>query len=478
MNVVTIVLDTFRADIIGPGKKLSFVETPNLDRLASESVVFDQAFGEGQPTLQIRRAFFTGRRSFPWRYNFDRRGHWHHAAGWHKIPPEQDTLAEILLSRGYMTGLISDVYHMFKPTMNYWRGFATYEFIRGQESDNYKGGTPDMIEEAIKRHVREPINWSRHSTLIQYLLNMRERQCEEDYLCAQVFRKAADWLDDNATNKPFMLWVEAFDPHEPWDPPPAYADEYCPDYDGKDFVFPGTGYEQGPMSEKEIERTKALYFGEVTFLDKWIGHLLAKIDELRLWDDTLVIVLSDHGTQVMDQGAFGKGPSELHPFNTGIVWQLRHPDGPRDKRIDKFVQSHDVMPTILDLLDVPYDTDGTSVWPLVTGEVESIRDSIITGWAGWAEGNAVGRASVRDDRWNFVISAGEEDPNPELYDLQADPDEVNNVYAQHPEVVADRQRQVEALIGQPLPGRMNEVCDPAPAPLGVYLAKRFAKEGT
>nr|MBC8228070.1 hypothetical protein [bacterium] len=77
MNLICICLDTFRADIVGEGKKLSFVETPNLDAFARESTIFDRAFGEGQPTLQIRRAMFTGNRSFPWRYNFDRRGHWH-----------------------------------------------------------------------------------------------------------------------------------------------------------------------------------------------------------------------------------------------------------------------------------------------------------------------------------------------------------------------------------------------------------------
>ncbi|MFH1928292.1 MAG: hypothetical protein ABIK79_09015, partial [Chloroflexota bacterium] len=86
MNLIVICLDTFRADMIGPGKKMSYVETRNLDAFARESVCFGQAYGEGQPTLQMRRAFFTGRRSFPWRYNFDRRGHWHHAPGWHKIP--------------------------------------------------------------------------------------------------------------------------------------------------------------------------------------------------------------------------------------------------------------------------------------------------------------------------------------------------------------------------------------------------------
>ncbi len=472
MNVVVICLDTFRHDIIGPGKKMSFVDTPNLDQMAEESVVFDQAYGEGQPTLQIRRAFFTGRRSFPWKYNFDRRGHWHHAPGWHKIPPEQDTIAEILSKRGYVTGLVSDVYHMFKPTMNYWRGFSTWYFIRGQESDNWKAAPLDTIEAEMLKHVREPVNWRKHSTLAQYLLNMRGREQEEDYSVAKVMLNACDWLDDNARNKPLMLWVEAFDPHEPWDPPTSYADKYCPDYDGKDFLMPGAAYEHGQPTEQEIERIKALYYGEVTFVDKWVGAVLEKIDALKLRDDTVVIVLSDHGTQVMDKGVFGKSAQFLHPFNTGIVWQMRHPGGPAGKRIDQYVQSHDVMPTILDLLDVPFETDGASVWPLATGKVDSIRDTIVCGWAEFANGNAVARCSVRTDKWNFVHAVGREEKTPELYDIVNDPDEDNNVITQHPEVAEELIPHIEALTGRPIETRLTEVCDPEPVPMAYYVQSR------
>ena len=112
MNVVCICLDTFRADIVGEGKKYSHVRTPNLDAFAADSIRFTRAFGECQPTLQIRRGLFTGRRSFPFRFNFDRRGHWHHAPGWHKIPPDQDTIAEVLLARGYLTALIADTVNL------------------------------------------------------------------------------------------------------------------------------------------------------------------------------------------------------------------------------------------------------------------------------------------------------------------------------------------------------------------------------
>lgn len=470
MNFVCICLDTFRADIIGKNRKLSFVETPNLDAFASESIVFNQAFGEGQPTLQIRRAMFTGRRSFPWRYNFDRRGHWHHAAGWHKIPPEQDTIAEILLKNGYMTGFFADTYHMFKPTMNYSRGFVNYDFTRGQESDNWRGGSFGQIEDQFEQHVRQIGNYKRHSTLVQYLLNMRDRKNEEDYLCAQVFRKAAQWLSDSVDNQPFFLWIDSFDPHEPWDPPKKYADLYCPDYTGKDFIMPGAAYEGGvEPSPKELERISALYFGEVTFVDKWVGHLFNKIDELDLWDDTIVMVTSDHGTQILDHGRFGKGAGKLHPFNTRINWLIRHPDLSQ-QHVDAFVQSHDLMPTALHLLGIDYTfCDGVNVLPLVSGGCESIRDHVVTGWAGWNDGPAMGRASVRDKEWNYTVAVGKNDPNPELFHLSSDPEEKKNVADEHPEIIAKQRQRLESVLGQPLPAVQNEISDgAAPAPLRAY----------
>ena len=472
LNLVVICLDTFRADMIGDDKKLSFVQTPNLDQFAGESVSFEQAFGEGQPTLQIRRAMFTGMRSFPWRYNFDRRGHWHHAAGWHKIPPEQETLAEILVRQGYMTALIADTYHMFKSTMNYTRGFVNYEFVRGQESDNWRGGSLRHIEDQLKQHVRDVSHAS--PTLIQYLLNMRGRLSEEDYLCARVFQNAAQWLEDSTENQPFCLWVDSFDPHEPWDPPKSYTDRYAPGYDGLDFIMPGDAYRGKKPSEEELERVKALYFGEATFVDRWVGLLLEKLDALNLRDNTIVMVTCDHGTQILDHGHFGKGPNKLHPFNTQILWHVRHPDGPSGRKIQPFVQSHDLMPTALNLLGYPASfCDGEDVWPLVTGGKASIRDHVITGWAGWNDGPAKGRASVRDHSWNYTVAVGYSDDGSELFHLPDDPAETNNVIAEHPEIERKQKARLEALLGQPAEMPMNEITDSnAPAPMVSYLAAK------
>jgi len=470
MNLICICLDTFRADIIGKGKNLSFVETPNLDKFAGEGVNFDQAFGECQPTLQMRRTFFTGKRSFPWHYNFDRRGMWHHAAGWHKIPPEQDTLAEILVDRGYMTGLISDTYHMFKATTNYNRGFVTYEFIRGQESDNWRGGDIKKIGKQMDHYVDHPQASALHAHLIQYLLNIQDRRREEDYFCAQVFRRGAQWLEENKSNQPFFLWVDGFDPHEPWDPPREYADYYCPNYEGKEYIF---GSLPVNATEKELERVKALYFGEVTLVDKWFGHFIHKIDKLGLRKNTIIMVLSDHGTQLMDHGRFGKDPNELHPFNTQIIWHVYHPEGPHGKHVTAFVQGHDVMPTILSLLEVPYtDVDGENAWTLVTREKEPIRDHIVIAWAGWSLGPAIGRVSVRDNEWNYICNVGKEDPNPELYYVPSDPEEKKNIAPEQPEVVSKQRKRIEAVLKQPLPGMMNELCDLAPSTFHQYIIRR------
>ena len=470
MNAIVVCLDTFRADLLEADSLVGEARTLCLDDFRRQGFTFERAFGEGQPTLQIRRAFFTGRRSFPWEYNYDRRGHWHHAAGWHKIPPEQDTLAEILLQRGYLTGLVADTYHMFKPTMNYTRGFATYEFVRGQETDNWRAGPVHEIQEQLARHTRNA-NPAYQGHLVQYLLNMRGRESEDDYLCARVFRSANEWLRDNAGNKPFMLWVDSFDPHEPWDPPLHYADEYS-DPCGIDFIYPHGVFQGGEPTEEELRRVRGLYLGEVSFVDKWVGTLLETVDELGLTDDTLVIITADHGTQLLDHGGFGKGVDPMYQHDSRILWLMRGPGVPAGSS-RALVQSHDMMPTILDALGVPAPADGQSVLPLLEGEVEAIRDHAVIGWAGFSDGRAQGRASVRDEYWNYSVSTGGKELNECLFDLTSDPGEHNDIAGDRPDILSMQRARVEAVMGQALPGVHNEVCDKnAPAPVSGWLKGR------
>lgn len=434
LNLICICFDTLRADIIGEGKKLSFVETHNMDNFADESIIFDRAFCEGAPTIQVRRAWFTGKRSFPWRFNVDRRGVTPTWWGWHKIPDEHTTLAEILLRRGYYTGLITDVPHYFQPTINFHRGFVNYDFIRGNGAeDPWRAGSIKMVETLAKQYKRPKL-----SRFLQYLLNIRDRKSEEDYTCAQLFIRASKWLEDSLENQPFFLWIDSFDPHEPWDPPSKYAELYS-NFDGE-------------------EKLKAQYFGEVTFADVWFGRLLEKIDDLGLLDNTIIMLLSDHGTQLLDHGHYGKQYPVTHPsqyaHDTQINWIVRHPDGPRGRHITQFVQTHDLTPTILAMLDIPFERqdsimDGENVWSLVTGEKEIIRDHVVIGWCN--------TASVRDDEWNYVTDFTlKNDPESALYHLSQDPEENCNVMGEEPNIVKKQRKRLETILGQPLPAQPTE----------------------
>jgi len=154
------------------------------------------------------------------------------------------------------------------------------------------------------------------------------------------------------------------------------------------------------------------------------------------------------------------------------VWYVRHPGGPRGRQIGAYVQSHDLMPTALDLLGIPFACEGQSVWPLVTGQATSLRDHIVCGWAGFTNGPAGGTATVRDGKWRYTVMANDPGKLEELYDLAGDPEEERNVVAEHPDVVALQRSRIETVIGGPLPAQFIEVCDPAPSPMAQFIGAR------
>ncbi len=470
MNVVVMVLDTLRYDIVHHlGSTRVYI--PNLDALRRDSVSFSAAFGEGEPTVPVRRALMTGVRSFPWRYPFDTHGLYTGNRGWHRIPPEQTTLAELLLARGYKTALIADVFHLFKATMNFTRGWLNWEFIRGQENDNWQSGSLDLIRDELGHYVPGPLDPRAHVTLVQYLLNKRAFAQVDPLTSGTVFRRGIEWLRANHDDGPFLLWLEAFDPHEPWDPPRAYADRYCPDFAGTEFIMPHAAPQVA--SDHEKERIKALYYGEITYLDEWIGRLLNTIADLDHLQDTVILFTSDHGTELLDHGRFGKNAAALHPYNTQLNWLIRHPSGVgAGHEVTAFVQGHDLFPTILDLLDIPAPeyTDaatalvGRSVWPLVRAAAgEHVpaatlaaacanRDVAITGWGSYA--------SVRSRRWSYIVNFECPEADTRLYDLAADPDENRSVAAHHPDVVRTYRHRLEDFLGQELPATLPDHFQP------------------
>jgi len=429
MNLIIICADTFRADYLGCyGNK--WIRTPHLDNFAKESVLFENAFVEGLPTGPERIVFFTGKYTLPFR-------------GWVPLSRDEITLAEILQQEGYINGLVTDNFHFFEPGINYHRGFHSFKWIRGQESDKYVsaplGDNPENYLKTgwkkIPPEKKQTPDSKEH--ISQYLRNVHSRGKEENFFAAQVIRESERWLKENAHHKNFFLWIDCFDPHEPWDPPQKYYEMYkIPKYTGPKLISPwDISLYAEDFTKEERSHIKALYAGEITFVDHWIGYLLEKIKDLNLKDNTIIVFLSDHGTFLGEHNNVCKTPKKGH--NTlyrelvKIPLMIYVPAGPQNMRIKDFVWTPDILPTILYLLKIksPFTVNGRNFWPLIEGKTDAGRSFVISGWFD------LKTYYVSTKEWSYIHTPNEK--HRELYHILQDPKETSNVIDKYP-VITDK----------------------------------------
>jgi arylsulfatase A-like enzyme len=397
MNILLVVFDSLRKDCVGTygSPPWAPVQTPHFDRFASESLVMDRAYPESLPTLPARRAIYTGQRVYPFHNgDFKLKGDFVGAPGWGPIPEEQPTLAEILRDSGYRTGLISDVYHMFKPSKNFWRGFDQWTFLRGQEKDPARSG-PKLTQEELDHWLpREMQNERTIDFINQCIMNMHDRPREEDHFAARVMKESALWLEQNQDADKFFLTVESFDPHEPWLVPPHYRRMY-EKKDGQEQVK--SGYSNtSAMAPELLWRTQANYNGLVTFCDRWFGYLMETVRVLGLLENTCIIFTSDHGHSIGDENYMGKRGYPSDPSVYDIPLMIRHPEGKgAGMRSDLLVQHTDIAGEILSVAGVQpaMPMEGRPFFDLAVSGEKGFRDHATIGW-----GSAV---TVVDGRWWF-----------------------------------------------------------------------------
>jgi arylsulfatase A-like enzyme len=409
-NVVVVILDSLRKDHIGVYGN-SWIKTPNLDALAKESLRFSQAYPESAPTICARRAIHTGMRTWPFR-----NWHWYKGVtigryGWQPIPEKQTTIAEILQKKGYETLLVSDTQHQFQPSMNFQRGFDAFEFIRGQTTDRYRPlwtVPPEKQRTTLKAPAGE------YRGMSQYFANTAGRNREEDWFAPRVFARASTFLEiASAGDRPFFLVVDNYDPHEPWDPPEEYVSLYDETYTGREPYWPVEG-SSIHLTERELRRVRTLYAGEVTMVDRWFGKFLDKMDDLGLLENTLLVVLADHGVSHGEHHIVGKPFWALWPQITDIPFFIRHPEGKGAGRTsDYYASTHDVAPTILSFLGIePWDPmEGQDLSVLLEGGQPKPRPHFTLGYHSfvWA----------RDER--YVMFSRNDGARAKLFDIREDP---------------------------------------------------------
>lgn len=434
MNVILIVFDTLRKDCIGvygspPWGK---VHTPHFDAFARESLIMTKAYPESLPTLPARRALYTGQRVYPFHNgDFRLKGDFWGAAGWGPIPEEQPTLAEMLREAGYRTALVADVYHMFKPSKNFWRGFDQWMFLRGQEKDPARSG-PRLSQAEIDYWLpKELQNEMTVGFIQQCIMNIHDRTREEDYFAARVFKEAALWLEQNRDAEEFFLTVESFDPHEPWLAPAHYRKMYD-EAGGQEYVKSIYG-ETSTWKPELLARARTNYSGLVTFCDRWFGYFMESIRVLGLLENTLIIFTTDHGHSIGESNYLGKRgyPSAPEVFDIPIM--VHHPDGRRWKgagqESDLFVQHTDITATILKAAGIePSGTiHGKSFLEAAVEGKTNFRDHVTVGW-----GAAV---TVITDKWWFNCKMNGKGAF--LYDLTEKQPFDRNVAEENPAVVKD-----------------------------------------
>ena len=445
MNVILVVIDSLRADHVGCYGN-TWIKTPNLDAFSKESALFERCFPESLPTVPARRAMVTGSRVFPFRewQQDPSRGKAHAVPGWAPLRENDVTLSEILKKAGYRTAFLTDVYHMFKPSMNFHRGFDEWRLIRGQEVDSYNSTPPP--KDIDLDHFLTPglVGTLAHTQLLQYFSNTTFRKGEEDYFAPLVFREGMRWLKENRDAEKFFLWIDSFDPHEPWDPPQEYRDLYDPGYKGRECIFLTPGDPTTYMSERELKHTRALYAAEVTMVDRWFGKFMAAVKELGLHKNTLILVVSDHGHPLGEHKTTRKLAWALYPTLMDCPLLIRHPEGiGAGKRVKEFVQHHDLLPTILSYLGVepPEKIDGEDLLPLMTGQGGPKRDHVTCGFRRYVW--------VRDKR--YVLISLTNKSYVRLFDLKNDPGNFKDVAPDHPEIVKEMYEKAVEDVKGPLP---------------------------
>ena len=445
VNAILIVLDTLRQDHVGCYGN-TWIKTPHLDNFAKESVKFTRMYPDSLPTLPVRKAIYTGKRVFP--FNDDKRGITKSgrgdfiadalsAPGWSNISDSQLTLAERFHRKKYTSALFSDVYHQFKPGYNFQRGFDQWQWIRGQEEDSFLSG-PRISDEFLDEYLTsKEVGVSAGSVFAQHMMrkflqNTRWWRSEADSFPAQVFRAAGEWLDMNydvVANGKGFLTAESFDPHEPWNPPLHYIRLYEKDPDWEKGCRKITHSLYGPASmltEKELKNLRTRYAAEVSLVDTWFGYLIEYIKRIGIWDDSIIVVVSDHGHMLGEHGLIAKAANPLRREVADLVAMIRFPEGEGSgKTCDKFCYHHDIAATISKVCGISdKNMDGKNLLEIVRDEELTYYDHISIAWGG----------SVAVYDGNFWYNGYVWDTKEgSLFDVGKDPKLINNIISDAPE---------------------------------------------
>jgi arylsulfatase A-like enzyme len=361
------------------------IKTPNFRRLAERCITFDNHYVGSLPCMPARRDMHTGRLNFLHR-------------GWGPLEPFDNSFAALMHKAGIYSHLVSDHYHYWGDGgATYHNRYDTYEFIRGQERDPWKAMVQPPWERFREMYHPKQFTQERRHKHSAHMIN-RESICEyKDFPSVRCFDAGFEFLEGNREAQHWLLHLETFDPHEPFHAPEEFRKDYPTNYKGPIFDFPP--YKRVAETVEECDELRANYAAIVALCDHELGRLLDYMDDHEMWDDTALVVTTDHGFLLGEHSWWSKNVMPCYDEVAHIPLFIHHPAfrsqaGTRRKAL---TQTVDLMPTFLEMhgMDLPPEVTGVSLLPLLERET-TVREAAIYGVFGSA-------VNVTDGRYTLFL---------------------------------------------------------------------------
>ncbi len=364
-HVVLVLLDSLNRHLLGCYGGAEFA-TPNLDAFAGGAVRFTDHQTGSLPGIPARHDLLCGSWDFLWR-------------PWGSVELWESAITAPLRRAGVTTKLVSDHPHLFEAGgENYHVDFTAWDYQRGHESDPWRTAPdPSWLGAPSFHRPHMPYDDSRGW--------FRD---EADFPGPRTMSAAARWITDEAPAADrWLLLVDEFDPHEPFDTPEPWASAYDSDWDvdrdGPHLVWPPyavDGIASGQLTKREGRQVRAQYGAKLSMIDHWFGRLLDALDRTGRSDDTAVIVCTDHGLYLGEDDLWGKPGTWVRNTLGHIPLLVRWP-GATPGTCDALTTTVDLHATICEVFGVQAEhrTHGRSLVPLLTGDATSLRDHVLSG---------------------------------------------------------------------------------------------------
>lgn len=384
MKAILLMFDSLNRHML-PTYGCSWTYAPHFSRLEKRSVVFDNYYTGSMPCMPARRELHTGR------YNFLHRS-------WGPLEPFDDSFPELLQKEHIYTHLVTDHLHYWEDGgATYHNRYNSYEFFRGQEGDKWKGEVRDP--EGVDYESQKRLNGRANA------ISRRHLATEEQHSTFLTFEAAQEFLDTNQDADNWFLQIECYDPHEPFFTYDEYRKHYSHIFEDFDSDWPSYGPNR--MSGEETEHMRYCYAAALSMCDHYLGKLMETMDRYQLWDDTMLIVTTDHGFLLGEHGFCGK---MMMPFYNELahipmyIWDPRC--GIQNQRRSSLVQLIDLPLTLLDYFGISpaKDMQGKSLTGTIRSD-EKVREAALFGIYG-------GHVCCTDGDYVYMRGSTAEDNQP------------------------------------------------------------------